>query len=336
MNTEATPMDAIEERIEAALSPEVPEEAPIEETVAPETEEVVEDSPDTPDGETDATEAQAEEDLTVAEFLGIPDDRIIEGEDGTIQVAVKVDGKTMMVSPGTLVENYQREAHANAKSMEASETLKKLNAQREQQQAEYAGKLEQAEIVIATAGKQLADKYANIDWQTLEINDPGQAALLRQKIQDEAQGVAQQQHQLMQARQQHAEQQNELAQQQQQEFLQDQMSKVIQANPTWNDEKVREREFGEIKDYLTAAGADEQAISGVTTAMQVDIIRKAMLYDAGKKQASPKLAKAVPKFQKAGKRSPVNKQKSDYQKKRARLRKSGSSTDLASVLQDIL
>lgn len=333
MSTEAaTQPDAIEDRIEAALSPE---EVP-EETVAQETEETGEGSKDTQASETDESEAQTDDDLTVASFLNLPDDRIVETEDGKIMVQVKVDGKTQLVEPGKLVENYQRESHANAKSMEAAEQLKQLGAQRQQQQAEYSAKLEQAEVVIAIAGKQIADKYESIDWQALEANDPGQAALLRQKIQEEAQGVAQQQQQLMQARQQHNEQQHGQQQQQRQEFLQAQMSQVIAENPTWNDDTVRTREFGEIKDYLGAAGASEEDIGSVTTAMQVNIIRKAMLYDAGKKQAKPKLAKAVPKFQQAGKRAPMTKAKSDMQKKRARLRKSGSSVDLASVLEDIL
>jgi hypothetical protein len=328
---QATQPDAIEDRIEAALAPE--------ETVAEETEEAVEGSKDTLESESDETEAQVENDdegVSVAELLGVPEERIIYGEDGSIRVETKVNGKTDIVDPKKFVENYQREQAANAKSMEATERLKQADTMAEQVKAEYAGRLEQAEIVIAIAGKQLEEKYGSIDWPTLEANDPGQAALLRQKIQEEANGVRQHQQQLMQARQQHNEQQSQRQQQAEAEFLQQQLSVIIEKNPRLNDEAVRGQEFGEMKSYLSSAGATDEEIAGFRSSLQYEMVSKAMAYDKAKTQAQPKIAKAVPKFQKPGQRSGQQPAQKAAQQKRARLRKSGSGADLASVLEDLL
>lgn len=341
MSTEATSNDAIVEQLTKQFSPEVKEEAQAEPVQAiEETEEAdsgeVEAS--TEDGEAKESEAPAEDDegLTLSSVLGIPEDRIIESDSGELYIEVKVDGVTERISPQKLVENYQREQHANAKSMEAAEQLKRATVKEAELKAQYEAKFSQAEQVVQLASQQLLGQYQGVDWETLEATDPGQAALLRQKMDGQATQIQQAQQAVLMERQQQQQKAQQEQQAQYRSYLQEQMDKVVASNPNWADEAVRTKEFGEIKDFMISTygyTADETA--GVDDARQVQILRDAMAYRQGKAKAEPKLQKKVPKFQKPGvARSQATETEKKQKAQRARLRKTGSTDDLAAILAD--
>jgi len=122
---------------------------------------------------------------------------------------------------------------------------------------------------------QLNNQYSSIDWAQYEQDDPGAAALARQKFQ-EANGVAQQRY--GQAQQQ--------MQQQSQAGLQDAAAHLSELIPAWKDETVRAADVGKVKALMREVGYSESAIAGARDYRAIALLHELIGYREQAKAAT--------------------------------------------------
>jgi hypothetical protein len=89
---------------------------------------------------------------------------------------------------------------------------------------------------------------------------------------------------------------------------------MVQSVPEWRDQKVMQRDLGAIVEYGRTLGFSDEDLSNVIHNRELQVLRKAYLYDQGKTVAEKK-SKTPPKVQRAsngrfvkgGKNGKVNK-----------------------------
>jgi hypothetical protein len=256
-----------------------------------------------------------------------------DGMDGEEQprYLVKVDGEEHEVSLDELVHGYSRQADYTRKTQKLAEERQAIAAEREQlsdvhrERAEYA-------TLLGAMRQSLESAEPEPDWDTLFAQDPQRASVLKQHWDGEQMA---RQHQAMAIR---AEQERLLAmaQRDQQEMLHrhlhTEMSRLPEIIPAWRDPEVAETERQQITHWALAQGLSPQDIDGVTRADVVDIMRKAWLYDTGRKKAEAAVNGAQPTLRPgaAGRRMP------DLTRQKARLAKTGRVSDAAKIIQALL
>lgn len=149
--------------------------------------------------------------------------------------------------------NREREALINEKAML-------------QQQAPIQNEALQA---VQNELQQIEASYSSIDWEKFEAEDPGNAALQRQKFQDAYSNAAQKAEAVQQEL---VTKQKEAVEQQ----LQLQRAKVLQLIPEWADSNVAKVETAQLKDFIKGYGFDENEIGNITDARLVKFIYDAM------------------------------------------------------------
>lgn len=256
-----------------------------------------------------------------------------DGMDGAEQprYLVKVDGDEHEVTLDELVHGYSRQADYTRKTQKLAEERQAIAAEREQladvhrERAEYAGML--------TAMRQsLEEAQPEPDWDSLFAQDPARASALKQHWDGEQ---LERHHQALAIR---SEQERllALAQRDQQDMLHrhlhQEMSRLPEVIPAWRDPGVAQAERQQIVDWAMAQGLSPQDIAGVTRADVVDIMRKAWLYDTGRKKAEAAMSGAPPMLRPgaAGRRTP------DLARQKARLAKTGRVSDAARIIQALL
>tara|TARA_R110000868_G_scaffold364240_1_gene627098 strand:+ start:759 stop:1742 length:984 start_codon:yes stop_codon:yes gene_type:complete len=137
----------------------------------------------------------------------------------------------------------------------------------ETQATQYQGNFESANQVsqqmqqAQAALVSLQNQYQGIDWAEAEQNDPGQAALSKQKFQEaysQARGQVQQ-----------VEQQQ---QQIQAEHLQKQATRMHELLPSWSDPEIMKQGQKDIKETLTGLGYNEDEINSMADARAVHML----------------------------------------------------------------
>jgi hypothetical protein len=326
----------IEQRIEQALYGQ-PEETPTAAEVE-ETEEVEGNAEDLsalePTDESNESEADDEPE-NLASYLGLTEDQIAE-EDGKIYVNAKVNGETSKVALADLIKGYQTEKAVTQKSQALAEERKAWEQQAQAAQQAYEQKIQQADTALGILEKQLVGRFEAVDWDKLRADDPAEWAAKRQEMAQQYQEMKRAK-EAVGARQKEAiEQQQQQQAQQQAAYLQQQSEMMLADNPSWNDAEVKQRELGEIREFLQDAyGFNEQDLSHVTDHRLVRLIQDAQAYRKVKKAADPKKAKPIPKFVKKGAgRNIANERAKQAKQKHARLKKSGSIQDAAALLMD--
>jgi hypothetical protein len=292
------------------------------------------------EGSTDKLdEVATEEELSLANYLGVDEDRIIVSDDGSLMFKAIVDGKTKEVPLKELAASYQLQGHVNNKSM----ALENERKQFQQVQAQVAQELRQRVEGVSQLGnlaeQELIKEYESIDWNTLRYQDPANWTALRQEYAERAQKI-QQVKQLTQIEAQRLQkEQAEKFHKQAEEYFAQQMKSMIDDNPTWADEKVRLEKVGEMKSFLKNYGFNERDAMGINDHRLVRLIKDAQAYRSGLKAAEEKRVdtKKLPKFQKPGSsklQSASLAKARQVKAQKGQLKKTGSVNDLAAALVD--
>jgi len=131
-------------------------------------------------------------------------------------------------------------------------------------------------------------------------------------------------------------QQQQMAQYQEQ-YIAQQREVLPDIIPEWRDTKVRQRETGELRNFLLQEGFSAEDISGLANATLVKLARKAMLYDQGQTRATQAKAKPKPKSKtlKAGSRGSQPKPKGARVQALQRAQ-SGRVSDAAAAIKNLL
>lgn len=286
--------DRLERYLAAESEPQQTKEAPSQES-APEP--AATDKP-----ENDANE-DGKQPLTtsdVADLLGIDADVLDVDESGKVVIKAKIDGSESKAKLADLLKTYQLQGHAENKVREAAEKSKAADARMQEVEQAAQARLQQVEGLATVAARELMREFQSINWQALEQADAGQAALLRQKFAErnaQLQGVFQnvQQQRGMYEVHQRA---------QKAQFLQQEAQRLPEVIPEWKDPAVRAKESQEIVDWMKKQGATPEQVQAIdeSTALQIAIVRRAMLFDR-LQQAKPQIENKVrqaPKIVKPG------------------------------------
>ena len=229
-----------------------------------------------PDGDGQQSDEPQLSTTDLAKFLGLEETALDLDEDGTVKVKTKVDGVEGAAKLQDLIKSYQLQEHVDKKSREASEREKALETKAKEAEAQFAQRLQYAENLTNIAAQQLMQEFQSIDWKTLEAQDPGSAALWRQKFQErhaQLQGVHQS---ILREKAQAAEK----GESEKQESLRKEAERLPILIPEWKDPNVAAKERGEILEWAQKAGFEPADLAPFTEkARGIQLLRKAMLTD---------------------------------------------------------
>jgi hypothetical protein len=250
------------------------------------------------DGDKQATEPQ----LTtsdLAKLLKLDDGALDLDEEGNAVFKTKVDGVEGAAKLQDLLKSYQLQEHVDKKSREASEREKALEKRTQEVEAQFAHRLQYAERLNNIAGQQLLHEFQSIDWRALEAQDPGTAALWRQKFQ-ERHGQLQQVDVAIRQEKAQAEQKTQAEKAERERKEAEKLPLLI---PEWKDASVAHKEKAEITAWAQKAGLQPEEMEVLTsTARNVQLLRKAMLSDrlALQKVETEKRVRTAPTLVKPG------------------------------------
>lgn len=184
--------------------------------------EATEEEPETkdPDAKTYSTLADYLKDAGVEEegFYDLP-------------ITVKVDGQDKLVPLRDMQKSYQLEGTAAVRLMQVAEDRKALEAEQTQVRTALKTEIENVNALLGFAQQQLLTEYQGIDWRTLESQDPGRAALLKQGYNERVGAINSHLQNLTQAREAEARR----AQEDYAKTLPQEREKMLGARPEWKD-----------------------------------------------------------------------------------------------------
>jgi len=284
----------------------------VEEPQAPvETEEPTEEV-SLKEGETQEAEQKTETDADEGEVISTFTELVeSQGWDpewaNSLEIPVKVDGEPSKAKIGDLVKSYQMTQAAEKRLEEAKEKAKSQYQALADKQQELDATIKVAASVLQKQLDQVAKEESGLDWKTLEAQDPGEAALKRQKFAERKAAVRSEVAELAKAYQQHQQKAQLEDQEKQAQRLIDEREALLAKLPEWKDETTAAAEQKSLAEYLTAQELSEEAIHQTAFDHKLLIMaRKAMLYDQIKQKAEPALKKLVkvPKTLKPGSTKP--------------------------------
>lgn len=247
---------------------------------------------------------QSNEDLTWAKALGVDDNQLVLDDDGNLKgIVVKVDGEVSTLPLKEVIAGYQLNKHVTQKSQALSEERREFEQLRTQAAQALVQKLSAAEKLTQMLHQNLVSEYANVDWELLRVQNPGEYAAKVADFQAKNQGI-------QAALASIGAEQNQVSMQQTQEYQQNfaryldfHFQKVIENNPSWTDQETMRSNINEIGDIA----AKEYGISPEEFAMlndyrHLEIIKDAIAYRKGKTVSKQKIQN-VPNIQRANGKS---------------------------------
>jgi hypothetical protein len=310
---------SIEERLERFLAAEEP---PAKDKPQPKQEaaDTVDESVK-PDGDGEEQDAGPQITTTdLAKYLGIEESALDLDEDGTVKLKTKVDGQEGAAKLADLLKSYQLQEHVDRKSRDAAEKEKALQARSQEAEQQFAQRLQYAENLTNVASQQLMAEFQSVDWKSLEAQDPGTAALYRQKFHERQAQLAQ----VFQNIQREKSEGDRKSQTAKHEELQREAQRLPTLIPEWKDETVAVKERAEIRDWALKNGYEPSEVDSISKANQVAALRKAMLADRlqASKPAIENKVRQAPKLVKPG-QAVQNSDKTRLQDLKANVTKTG-------------
>jgi hypothetical protein len=235
----------------------------------------------------------------LAKYLGIEESALDLEEDGTVKLKTKVDGVEGAAKLQDLLKSYQLQEHVDRKSREASEREKALDKRAQEAEEQFKQRIQYAERLNGIASQQLLHEFQSIDWKALEQQDPGTAALYRQKFQERHAQLQQVDYAIKQEKA----QADQKSQGEREESLRKEAERLSVLIPEWKDAAVANKEKAEILAWAQKAGYEPEEMEILTSkARNIQLLRKAMLSDrlASSKPEIENKVRTAPKLVKPG------------------------------------
>ena len=256
------------------------------------------DSPNQDDDDDDEFDS-GEDGLTeLAHELGVDSDKLGIDADGNIVVRVKVNGENKEVSLTEAIQGTQYRAANDQKAQELSERKKSFDAELQVAAERITERLQQIQGVGQILEQKLLAEYNNTDWQALRATDPAEFVARQHEFQQRQQEMHQAGQVIGQQMRQQQEQAEQAWQQERAQILQSEREAMIESVPEWRDESVMKQELGQLVEYGRSLGFNDDDLSNVIHNNELQVLRKAYLYDQGQTVASKKVKK-TPKMQRA-------------------------------------
>ena len=261
------------------------------------------ESDDVDDDETDDSnelETDGDEDglAALAEELGLDADKLLLSEDGEIQIQLKVNGKNEVIDLKEAISQTQFSRANDEKARNIAEERKVFEQERTQVAEAYSQQLQQIRGLGEMLQQKLMQDFNNIDFDNLRRTDPAEWVAKQREFEIRNQEL--QQAGQMLGEQMRMEQEQHLQQEAQQRsvILNSEREKMIENNPSWRDDERMKSDLTKIVEYAKQSGFDDDELKDVIYSKHVEVLRKAMLFDAGKTVADKKV-KQAPKMQRA-------------------------------------
>ena len=256
------------------------------------------------------------------------DEEQSEGEGATYRVLV--DGKEMQVPLDELLSGYQRGSSFTQKSQALAE---ERNAFVEQQTALGQERETYANVLQQLRQQMEAAAQPNIDWDTLERQDPVQWLKLKQMERDrQAQIQAVQEEQVRM---------QQLLQGQQSEELERRLSQertmVLEKIPEWSDSDLQADEQRKLLEYGKTLGFSDEELGQIYDHRALIALRDAWRYHQLTNGEKIRTAKSKIGSAKGGNRETSQRVRSRKQKAmRQKLRETGKVDDAAALFGSLL
>lgn len=319
--------DSIQERIEAFLSAEDPQEEqaePAGEAEPAETE--VEQEPEGEGAEDEASLSISD----LSKYLGIEETALDVDESGNLMLKTKVDGQEGKATLKDLITSYQLRSHLDNETRAAAEQRKALQAQAAEMEQAVQQRIQHFEDLANLAQMELNRQFQNVDWQTLRQTDPAEYAALVQDYQARQAQI----NNALQSVQAERQQTGAAQQARLQQVLQEEAKVLPALIPEWADAEVAQKERAEIREYALSVGIPKAEVDSVSRASHVALLRKAMLYDR-LQAAKPGVEKRVttaPRLVRPGQSVPRNGTEQTLKTIKANIRKTGGKDGIVEYL----
>ncbi|RLA60757.1 MAG: hypothetical protein DRQ89_12325 [Epsilonproteobacteria bacterium] len=296
------------------------------------------DSDSDEDDGSDLEDIATDEELSLADYLGIDEDKLIVGEDGSVSFNAIIDGESQEVSLKELATSYQMQGHVNNKSMALETDRREFEEARGKVATELKSRIDGVEALHNMAEEQLVGEYNNIDWDKLRYENPSEWSALRQEYAEKAQKIKQAQGLVSEERERISNEQQKEFHEKMSEHMKGELGKMIGKNPTWADDAVRKTDMEKMKDFMVATyGYEPEAMDTISDHRLIEVIKDAKAFRESTKAALKKKVKKLPKFQKPGaaRGNAASLAKARAAKaNKAALRKDGSTQSVANSILD--
>lgn len=255
----------------------------------------------------------------------------------SIRVKTKVDGVEGEATLSDVIKSYQFDKSLTERSEAFSHEKKQFAEQLEKVQAQVSQKLQDAETLTLLMEERLQGDIAQVDWDTLRIENPAEWSVKRQEFMEKIGEVESAKAQIVQSREAEMQKATQDRATLHKQMLDYNQSQLLDAIPEFKDSEVLKSEMAGIKDYLKANNVSDEEINTIVDYRMVVLARKAKAYDEMQTKAQPAKmkAKGKPKFTKPGSvKSKQNQQDSRTNARYKRASKSNDVDDWAKVLED--
>lgn len=273
---------------------------------------------------------------TVAEYLGLSANQVIENEDGTISIATNVNGAIQNLPLSEVIKGYQIDAFNSQKGMKLGEERVAFEKERTEAMNTINTNIEASMIVLNQMEQDLIRRYDSENWDILKAK-PEEFNMKRAEYSDQARNLDKMKSSAMSSAKKLMEDNAKVASDQQLKDASKQRTLLLESMPELADTAVYETTMTSAKDFmLKTYGVTEKEANQITDSRLIRLIFDAQKFHSGKKQLAKKEGgKKLPKFMKTGsRRSSGAAATKDANKKRATLRKTGSTRDAANLLID--
>lgn len=289
------------------------------------------------DSEGDAQELTTEE---VSKVLGVKEEHLQVDEKGTLLFRTKVGDDITHVSLDQLIKSYQTDKHVSQKAQKLYEDQQAFEGVKQQELQRLHTQVSEAVSLTQAMEQQLIGDFKALNMDVLRQTNPAEWAAKRQELADRAQMIQQVKGRLGLTMQEQQKKQQEAFEARRTEAAAKEAELILAKVPRWSDEAVASEEIPKMQRFLVENyGFDPKEVQTIPNHRFVLLALDAM---KGREITSntevSKKIKTLPKLVKTGAVRTKDRLKTPdkSQEKLLRLKKSGSTADLASVLFDRL
>jgi len=325
---------------EEEVAESTPEEEAEESTETEETDEETESDDEEAKDEEEATEEDSDAiELTeeqIAATLGLPEDGAKVDDEGNLLIRTKVDGEVSYVPMKSLVASYQLENHLQKRIQQTAESQKEFEALKVEKTTELQTTVQDATALVVEMENQLTAATQNIDMNALRQNNPGEYAAMQQELAARQANIQQIKGKLGEVIQTQQAEQAAKAKEAQEAYVLEQTDQLITKIPTWSDPEVAKKEVEQLRTASKDAyGFTDEEFDAIGDHRLVLVLMDALKgRSVSNSDPVKKRLKSIPKITKPGtkKSNPVSNKQRAVEAQQQKLKKSGSTRDVADLL----
>lgn len=256
-----------------------------------------------PEDGAEPTKSDDEEGTTISSVQELIDSQEWDQEwFESLKLPVKVNGKPAEATIGELVASFQMTEAADQRLEEAKAKAKAQSEAMAQRTTDLQGQFAVAAKLVEHAEALLDTETAGINWDALREDDKGAYAAKKADIAERREAIEKVKTETVDA---YVKAEKQRHQQLVEDFTKrrdEESQLLLNALPTWQDDKVRETEQAQLRTYLLRQGFSEQDVLGASDHRLILLAHKARLYDDGQKkvETAKKKVRKKPKVLKPG------------------------------------